>query len=100
HLYRVDVPRAPRQFPDSLLEALDGLRRNPPLDHLASREAEAKKLSLHRTIHRALLPVHLQLELPLDEVGDRLHHAVARPFAAHVDVAVIRVAHERVAPSL
>ena len=52
-----------------------------------ARETEAQKLPLPWPRHRALLLVHLELELRRDESRDALHHSLPRPPAANVDVA-------------
>ena len=41
--------------------------------------------------------VHLQAQAPFDELGHARHHPLPRTFAAHVHVAVVRIANEPVA---
>ena len=53
-----------------------------------------------RSGNGTLLRVDLKLEAPFDEAGQALHDPSAGLFAAHVDVTVIRVAHEPVAATL
>src|SRR5690606_7036224 len=67
HLLDAHAPRAARQRPDSLLEAFDRLRRNPPPWLPVAREAEPQELPLHWSCHRALLAVDLELQPPIDE---------------------------------
>src|SRR5208282_6225985 len=77
-----------------LLETTHRLRRNAPLRRSESREAEAQKLPFPWLCHRALLFVHLELELRRDESPDALHHSFPRPPATNVDVAIVRVPYE------
>ena len=46
-----------------------------------------------------LLSRDLEFELSRDESRDAVHHPTTRPFAANVDVTIIRVTHESVASS-
>ena len=62
------------------------------------REAKAEKLPVRRLRHRAFGGVNLEPEFTREEVADALHHPMTRSFAAHVDVAIVGVAHERQAP--
>src|SRR5207245_8515540 len=59
-------------------------------------KAKAQKLSLLRSRHRALGLIHLELESSPEETRHALHDALPRPFARHVDIAIIRIAHEAV----
>src|SRR5262249_44786643 len=63
-------------------------------------EAEAKKLPVLRSRHRTLRLIDLELELLCDELCNALHHAVTRPFAANVNITVIRVANKAMSPAL
>src|SRR5690606_41050431 len=94
HLLDARAPRAGRQRPDSLLKAFGRLRRNPPPWLPFAREAEPQELPLHWPCHRALLAVDLELQPPIDERRNTRHHPLPRPFAAHVDIAIVSVAHE------
>jgi hypothetical protein len=64
------------------------------------RDGEAKERPLPRPGDGTLLRVDLELEASLDEAGQVGHDPVASLFAADVDVAVVRVAHEAVATAL
>src|SRR5215469_8155580 len=50
--------------------------------------------------HRALRFVYLELEFMCDETRNALHHSLTGTLAAHVDVAIIRVAGLAVATTL
>ena len=50
--------------------------------------------------HRTLRFVYLEVELVCDESRDALHHPLTGPLAAHVDVAIIRVAQVAVSASV
>jgi len=63
-------------------------------------EAESEKLPLLRSRHRTLFVVHLELESLCDELRDAVHHPLTRPFAANVDVAIVRVSNKPVSPAL
>src|ERR1700694_2640564 len=89
-----------RDLPDSLLKPIQGLRRNHALDLRTSRKAEPEKLPLLRSRHRTLRLIYLELELLCDESRDALHHPLPRPLAANVDIAVIRISNEAMAPAL
>ena len=67
---------------------------------LPAREAEAQELAHARLGHRALGLVDLELETLGQEPLDARHHPLARPLTAHIDVAVVGVAHEAMAALL
>src|SRR5216684_2283248 len=92
--------RAPRQLPDPCFEAIDGLRRDAAPRLLLARKAEAQELACARFGDRALGLVDPELETLGEELLDALHHPLARPLAAHIDVAVVGVAHEAMAALL
>jgi len=98
----LDAPSAGSrcQFPDVLLELPHCLRRNSPLRLSAGRKAEPEELSPPRSVYGALAPIHLELEFLRDEACDTLHHPLPRPFAADVDVTIVRITHEPVATLL
>src|SRR5215469_13229974 len=75
---------------DELDRELERLRLDPVC------KAKAQKLSLLRSRHRALGLVHLELESSLDETGHAVHDPFPRPLAGHVDIAILRVAHQAV----
>ena len=70
------------------------------LDLRTGRKAEPEKLPLLRSRHRTLRLIHLELELLRDESRNALHHPLTRPFAANVDVTVVRVSNEAMSPAL
>ena len=53
-----------------------------------------------RSRHCTLRFIYLELEFVRDEARDALHHPLTSPLAAHVDVAIIRVAEVAVATAL
>src|SRR5271157_3543619 len=89
-----------RDLPDSPLEPFQSLWRNRALDVRTSREAEPKELPFLRSRHRALCLVHFELQLLCDESFDALHHPQTRPFAADVDIGIVRISHEAVSAAL
>src|ERR1700676_2945287 len=87
---------APRQLPNSRLEAGDRLRRDAPPWLSLTRVAEAQELADGWFGNRALGLVDLELEALFKELFYAGHHPLARTAAAHIDVAVVGVAHEAV----
>src|SRR5947207_2786285 len=90
----------PGDLPNSLLKPIQGLRRNDALGLWISGKAKPKKLPLLRSCHRTLRLIYLELELLRDELRNALHHPLPRPLAANVDVTVIRISNEVMAPAL
>ena len=76
--------------------ALGAIRAWP----LPAREAEPQKLPLLRSATALFASFTLSLSFLRDESRDALHHPLPGPFAADVDVAVVRVSHEPVPASL
>src|SRR3981189_1860133 len=74
--------RAPRQFPNSRLEAGDRLRRDAPPWLSSTREAEAQELADARFGNRALGLVDLELGALRKEPFAARPHAPARPCRA------------------
>ena len=96
HLLQTDAPCPSRQFPYSLLTPQQSRGRNAPFWFCPVGETKAQKLPLLRSRHCALRLVHLELESSPDETSHALHDSLPRPFARHVDIAIIRLAHETV----
>src|SRR5262249_40263844 len=94
HLLHAHAPRPPRQFPNLRLEPEHRFGRNPPSRLPVPGKAEAQKLPFPWPCHRTLLLVHLALELRRDESRNAGHHALPRPSAANVDIAIIRIPRE------
>ena len=80
----------------SSLAGSDGTRTRV----LLHAKAEPEKLPLLRSRHRTLRFVYFEIEFVRDEARDALHHSLTGPLAAHVDVAIIRVADVAVATTL
>src|SRR3954447_16117187 len=99
-LFEASSARASRQLPDSRFEAGNRLRCDTPPRLLPACEAEAQELADARLGNRALGLVDLQLEALFEELLDAGHHPLAGLSTAHIDVAVIGVAHEAVAALL
>ena len=74
--------------------------RDAPSRLLSAREAEAQELADARLGDRALRFVDPQLEALGQELFDAVHHSLAGPPTAHIDVAVIGVAYEAMAALL
>src|ERR1039458_9398503 len=91
------APPAPqRDLSNSFFEPFQCLRRNSALRPLLAHvEAESQKLPLLRFRHRTLRLIYLEFQLVRDESLHALHHSLPRPFAAYVDIAIIRVRSER-----
>src|SRR5262249_7394713 len=92
--------RSSRDVSDSLLKAIQGLRRNSPLDLWTGGKAESEKLALLRSRHRTLRLVYLELEPVCDEARNALHHPLTGALAANVDIAVVRIANKAESPTL
>src|SRR5689334_19274885 len=86
--------RAPRQPPDSCFEAGKRLRCDAPPRVFPAGKAEAQELANAWLGDRTLGFVDPQLEAFGQERLDARHHSLARLPAAHIDVAVVGVAHE------
>jgi len=93
-LFQTDASRPLRQFPDFLLAAQHGLRRDAPFRFLVVAEAEPQELPLDWSSHCTLGLVHLELEPSREEARDVRHHPLPRPLAADVDIAVVRIPYE------
>src|ERR1022692_3429803 len=89
-----------RDLPDSPPKPIQGLRCNNPPDLRTSSKAEPEKLPFLRSCHRTLPLIYLEFELLRDESRNAFHHPLPRPLAAHVDITVVRVANETMAPAL
>jgi hypothetical protein len=63
-------------------------------------KAEPEKLPFLRSCHRTLRLIHLELELLRDELRNALHHPLPRSLAADVDITVVRISNEAMAPAL
>ncbi len=83
-----------------MLKPFQSFGRNRTLDLQTVGKAEPEKLPLLRSRHRALRLIHLEFELLCDESRNAFHHPLTRPLAAHVEVAIIRVAQVAVSASL
>src|SRR5260370_39731777 len=90
----------PRDFSNPILKALDSLRCDRPPNHRTVGDTEPEKLPLLRPRYRALLLVHLELELLHDESRDAFHHPLTRLFAANINVAIVRISHKAMSPAL
>ena len=90
----------PRQLAHPVFEPGDGLGGDTPAQLRFVPQRKAEERASPRSVHGALCGVDLKLEAAFDEAGHALHDPPAGLFRAHVDVAVIRVAHEPVAASL
>src|SRR4051794_2666097 len=92
--------RTTRQFPHSASEPGQRLRRDAPSRLCPTREAEAQELALTRSGDRTLRLVDPELEASGQEPFDARHYPLAGSLTAHVDVAVVGIAHEVEAPRL
>src|SRR5664280_2520226 len=88
------VTRPPLQLPYLPLATQQSLRCNAPFRLFSVADAEAQKLALRWSRHRALGLIYLELEPSPDKARDAFHHPPPRSDAAHVDVAIVRIAHE------
>jgi hypothetical protein len=89
-----------RDLPDSSLEPIQYLRRDDAPDLRAGGKAESEKLSLLRSRYCALCLIHLESELLCDESRNALHHPLPRPFAANVEITIIRISNVSMSPAL
>ena len=89
-----------RKFSNPSLEPQDRFRRNPPSRFFAAREAEPQKLPVFRPSYCTLRLIHLELELRGKKPSDALHHSLAGPLAANVNITVVRISQVSVSTSL
>src|SRR3982750_3259966 len=81
-------------LPNSLLTAIQSFRRDHAL-HLGTHcKAESEKLSFLRSCHRALGLIDLEFELACDEPRNTFHHSLTGPFAANVDITIVRITNK------
>ncbi|GBE16126.1 hypothetical protein BMS3Abin14_02206 [bacterium BMS3Abin14] len=60
--------------------------------------AVTQETPLPGTVHRALVPVHIELETSLQKPTDRGQYTLAGTLGPYINITVIRVSTERVAP--
>src|SRR3954453_3937196 len=94
-----DAEHPTRQFPDPLLELLQGLHGDLPGRLDLVRDRESQELSLPASSHRTLRFVDLELKSGRQEATGACHDALSRPATAHVDVAVVGIAAEAETPT-
>ena len=92
-LSEADPPGPTRQFPDSRLETVKSMWRDVPLAPIV-REAKTKERPFLWPRDGTLGRVDGQPKLHRQESAHTGHDPVARPAAADVDVAIVRVATE------
>jgi hypothetical protein len=90
---------APRDLPDLFFESLL-CRSTDKEPEAAAAEAKAEELSLPWPSDSALGFIYFELELGGEVAGDTLQHSLACSQALHVNVAIIGISGESVAPSL
>jgi hypothetical protein len=90
HLLQTDPLSPTREFPDFLLTAQQGLRRNAPFRLLVPAETEPQEFPRSRSCHRTLGLVPLELEPSRDEARDVRHHSLSRPRAAAGTMKTVR----------
>ena len=91
--------RAAQLVSHLLRQLLHARLSNAQLRPLMPRHAVAQKLPLPRPRHRALGLIHLELQSLGQKPGHALQQVHTRPFAADIDVAVVRVPAECVPAS-
>jgi hypothetical protein len=80
-----------------LLERLQGFGTHQTSVRPTPREREAQKRPAPRAVHRAFGRIDRQLQSSLQEPRPTGQDTLTGPEAFHVDIAIIRVAHEPVA---
>ena len=83
---------APPEFSHPFLEPFQTFRSH--LDLSLRVDPKPQKLSFPRPPRAALARVDLQFQVLADPFGHTCHHPLRRAFAAHVNVAVVRIAAE------
>ena len=91
--------RAAQQRSHFLRQLLPARLGDAQLRSLVPRQTITQELPLPRPRHRALGLIHLELKPLFQKSGQTVQQPHARPLAADVDIAVVRVAAERVASS-
>ena len=94
---RVSKASAPSHSENHLhlgFESFHRLRRDPQPRLPMSCHRIAEKSSLPRPFNLGLLLVHLQLQLLLQESGDRFQHTLSGLLTAYVDAAIICITTE------
>lgn len=82
------------------LEAGERLGHAPPLGLVPGGKGEPQKLSFPGPRSRTLLSIDREPELAGEKPTDPRPPAFARPLPLAVEVRILRLAHEAVAPSL
>jgi len=83
---------AASDLPDTVFSTLQTLRSNRQVT--IKHQTMPKELTLVHQSHRALLSVHLKLELPFKKPRHAGQHSLARSLRPNINVAVIGVAAE------
>src|SRR5262249_1180145 len=84
----------------SMFEAIQSFWRNDAFDLWTVAKTEAEKLPLLRLRYRTLRLIHFEFELLRDESLHACHPSLSCPFAANVDIAIVRVTNKTKTPAL
>jgi len=97
HPFQGDSPESPGQFPDTVFEPSQRFVGDTALKRRIVSHSKPEKRPVPRSVNGTFICIDLKLETPFNETGQIFHDPSASLFAAHVDVAIIRVTHESVA---
>jgi hypothetical protein len=97
HPHQTDAPVPTGNLSDSLFRAVDAFGRDAGF--AVQKQPVAEELSFSDRSYSALFTVHPELEFLFQKPGHRFHHALPRRPRAHVDVAVVGIAAEAMAPA-
>src|SRR5262249_27535907 len=89
-----------RDLSYSMFKAIQSFRRNDALHLRTIAKTESEKLPRLRSRYRTLRLIHFEFELLRDESLDAFHHSLSCPFAANVDIAIVRVSNKAKTPAL
>jgi hypothetical protein len=94
---KTHAPRPAGNLPDLLLGAIYAFGRDP--EFAVQKQPMAEELAFPDRSDGALFTVHPELEFLFQKPGHRFHHSLPRRQRPHVDVAVVGIAAEAMAPA-
>jgi len=96
-LREANAPRPAGNLPDLLLGAINAFGRDP--EFTVEEQPMAEELPFPDRSDGALFAVYPELEFPFQKPGHRFHHSLPGCQRLHIDVAIIGVTAEAMAPA-